>query len=231
MIDVATDAFKEQTPHTSYADWKVEFSGKSVNGKYWFPVIELEILLFMYIKSIGDADFDIYVRCMQDIVPFALDHIHYSRWMSVLLFDLQKIPEQHPIIFQHFLKGKSTVKKTVRVFSNMGEDQAHEQNNKKIKIDGGAIGILENETALLEWAVSGPQIAKILDMDVCEDHIKIDEDTFQYHHEDTGIFEKTFRRERDAVVNAFNSFGNHFKEKESGLINIVIRHILDETAA
>ena len=113
----------------------------------------------------------------------------------------------------------------------MGEDQAHEQNNKKIKMDGGAIGILENETALLEWAVSGPQIAKILDMDVCEEHITIDEDTFQYHHEDTDIFEKRFRRERDAVVNAFNSFGNPFKEKESGLINIVTLHILDDTAA
>ena len=149
--------------------------------------MELEILLFMLIKSIRDADFDLYVRCIQDIVPwmFALDHIHYSRWMSVFLFDLQKKPEQHPIIFKHFLKGKFTVKKTNRVFSNMGEDQAHEQNKKKIRIDGGAIGILENETALLEWAVSGPQIAKILDMDVCEVHITIDEDTFQYHHEDT----------------------------------------------
>ena len=30
---------------------------------------------------------------------------------------------------------------------------------------------MENETALLEWAVSGPQIAKILDMDACEERI------------------------------------------------------------
>ena len=84
---------------------------------------------------------------------------------------------------------------------------------------------------LLEWAVSGPLIAKILDMDVCEDHITIDEDTFQYCHEDTDISKKTFHRECDAVVNMFNSFGNPFKEKESGLINIATLHILDDTAA
>ena len=35
-------------------------------------------------------------------------------------------------------------------------DQAHEQNNKLVKIDGGAIGILENQNALLKWAVAGP---------------------------------------------------------------------------
>ena len=42
-----------------------------------------------------------------------------------------------------------------RVFSNMGANQAHEQNNKVIKADGGAIGIFDDESALLEWAISG----------------------------------------------------------------------------
>ena len=173
LIALARDAFKEQPAQTPYDDWKVELSGKPVNAKYWFTVIELYILLFMFIKSIRDTDVDLYVGCIQDIVPwmFALDHIHYSSWMSVFPFDLQQIPGQHPIIFQHFLNGKFTVKKANRVYSNMGEDQAHEQNKKKIKIDGGAIGILENETALLEWAVSEPQIVKILDMDTCEERV------------------------------------------------------------
>ena len=63
-------------------------------------------------------------------------------------------------------------------------------------------------------------------------HVKnVYDDIFQYHHEDTDIFEKTFRKERDSVINALNSFGNPFKEKEPGLINIVTRHILGDTAA
>ena len=44
----------------------------------------------------------------------------------------------------------------------MGVDQAHEQNNKVAKVDGGAIGILENETALLKWAVAGPIVSELL---------------------------------------------------------------------
>ena len=48
------------------------------------------------------------------------------------------------------------------MFSNMGANQAHEQNNKVVKADGGAISIFDSESALLEWAISGPQIFEIL---------------------------------------------------------------------
>ena len=47
--------------------------------------------------------------------------------------------------------GNLTVKKTSRVFSAMGIHQAHEQNNRAVKIDGGAIDIMTKESALLEW--------------------------------------------------------------------------------
>ena len=61
-----------------------------------------------------------------------------------------------------FVKDHFTIKKTERSFSAIGIDQAHEQNNKSLKIDGGTIGILGNEQALLEWAVSGPYIANMV---------------------------------------------------------------------
>ena len=44
----------------------------------------------------------------------------------------------------------------------MAIDQAYEQNNKLVKIDGDTIGILENDTSLLNWAISGVQISQML---------------------------------------------------------------------
>ena len=44
----------------------------------------------------------------------------------------------------------------------MGIDRAHEQNNRAVKVDGGAIGIMDNESALLEWALSGSCVAKMI---------------------------------------------------------------------
>lgn len=67
-------------------------------------------------------------------------------------------------IKEAFNQGNITVKKTSRVFSAMGIDEAHEQNNRVVKVAGGAIDIMDNESALLEWALSGPYVSEM----VCE---------------------------------------------------------------
>ena len=48
------------------------------------------------------------------------------------------------------LKESFSCPKMERVFSKMGANQAHEQNNKVVKADGGAISIFDSESALLE---------------------------------------------------------------------------------
>ena len=65
----------------------------------------------------------------------------------MLLNDMKRLPDS---IKEAFNQGNITVKKTSRVFSAMGIDQAHEQNNRVVKVDGGAIDIMDNESALLE---------------------------------------------------------------------------------
>ena len=65
-------------------------------------------------------------------------------------------------LFDAFLNSFFTVRKSERPFSNMATDQADEQNNKLVKIDGGAVGILDNEAAFLKWAVASPIISEIL---------------------------------------------------------------------
>ena len=52
--------------------------------------------------------------------------------------------------------------KTNRTFSSLPIDQAHEQDNKIVKGDGGAIGLTESSTQLLRWMVSGPEISKTI---------------------------------------------------------------------
>ena len=93
--------------------------------------------------------------------------------------DLQQIPSKYSSIFEAFKKGYFTVKNSNSAFSNIGVDQAHEQNNKLIKIDGGAISILDNSKALLRWDVAGHIVAQI-----CKDGEAINE-TIHTHHEDT----------------------------------------------
>ena len=58
------------------------------------------------------------------------------------------LEELHPNIHAHFLNGHFTIKKTGNAFSAMALDQAHEQNNAAVKGDGGAVGLMENPSAL-----------------------------------------------------------------------------------
>ena len=44
----------------------------------------------------------------------------------------------------------------------MAEDQAHEQNNKDVKTDGGAVGILDNESSLMKWMIGGLEITRLV---------------------------------------------------------------------
>lgn len=86
-----------------------------------------------------------------------------------------KLPQKHPNIAKEFEAGHFVIHKTKKVFSGMAIDQAHEQNNKCVKGDGGAIGLTENSSQLLRWMVSGPEIARIIgEFEASRDDIKQD---------------------------------------------------------
>ena len=42
------------------------------------------------------------------------------------------------------------------LFSAVGIDQSHKQNDKVVKTDGSTIGIFDKDRTLLEWALQGP---------------------------------------------------------------------------
>ena len=80
----------------------------------------------------------------------ALDHIHYLRWRLEFLDDINRLPDSIKEVID---QGYFFVKKNSCVFSVMRIDQAYEQNNRVVKVDDGAIGIMDNERALLEWVL------------------------------------------------------------------------------
>ena len=227
LMKLSNLAFQNQNKFSSYDEWKEEISKVSVNAQYWFTVIELQTLLFTFIKSLRTSDFSLFLSCLRDILPwfFALDHTQYSRWMSVFLQDLLQISQQNPELQQEFMKGYFTVRKTNRAFSAMGIDQAHEQNNKIVKIDGGVIGILDNPKTLINWAVSGPVISNMLKFQLdhdCSEELN--------HHEDTASFEKQFCDDQEALLKAWSSFENPFEESTTNLIHVTTKHVLDDRA-
>lgn len=78
-----------------------------------------------------------------------------------------------PAVAHEFENGHFVVKKSVRAFSKIPLDHAHEQNNKSVKGDGGAIGLTENSAELLRWMVSGPELSrKINEFEISQNFVR-----------------------------------------------------------
>ena len=118
----------------------------------------------MFIKV---YDWKIFLCSVPAYVIFYLGFLHLIMfiipcWISIFLEDILNLKVSNEDVYESLSKGHFTVRKTNRNFSCMGIDQAHKQNNKNVKTDSIAIGILTNDSGFLKWAVVGPIIADML---------------------------------------------------------------------
>jgi hypothetical protein len=150
--------------NVSFDVWCEQQSRKHYQFAYWATVKQLQMTVLQFVRSIRESNFSLYVDALTDLIPwfFALDRPNYARWVSVHVRDMCELSTTLPDVFQQFNLGKFTVHRSVRAFSGMAIDHAHEQLNAVVKGDGGVIGLTENDDALARWIVSGPDVARLL---------------------------------------------------------------------
>ena len=231
LQELAYSKYCQESPDKCTVDkeeWKKKRVLECPQFHYWNNVIELESLLMQVVFSIRTANFKLHVVTLKSICPwtFALDAVHYSRWLPVFVRDLEELPQRHPGVglYAEFIQGRFTSNRTTSPFSSISDDQFHEQNNKMIKSDGRAIGIFDNESALIKWMVAGPDIARIITE--FEDVASIgSQSTLQEsHHEDTRAFEKRFRTHARQMSSGISEEGNPFESNQ--LVSIGSRKMI-----
>jgi hypothetical protein len=218
----------EENDLMSQEDWCTERALACPQFHFWFIILQLEIQVLIFVRSIREADFLLYIDALTKIVPwfFALGHIHYARWISVHLRDMISLKDSHPEVYSQFLTGNFAVKKTTCNFSAIAIDQAHEQNNACVKDDGGAVGLTENPAALRRWMVSGPEMARVVGEFEASSEKRKKTDT--RHHEQTKHAQIAFARDVRALTGAIGDLGNPFSEKSSvDLLVLDTRNIVD----
>ena len=91
-----------------------------------------------------------------------MDHINYSRSLSIHLRDMTSPSTLHPSLYTHFSEGRFVAHRTTKSFSVMALDKAHEQLNALVKGEGGAMGLTDNAVALRRWMVAGPELSRMI---------------------------------------------------------------------
>ena len=227
MLRTAYDAHCLDTSEPlPFDDWCVKQVEACPQFHYWYMVRHLECLMLVFVRSIREGNFPLYVTALRALAPwfFALDHTHYSRWVPVHVRDMTTLHERLP----EFDRGSFVVHKSTRPFSAIAIDHAHEQNNAVVKGDGGAIGLTQNPRALLRWMVAGPEIARTIDgfeTECLDNHTGRDNGR---HHEHTMAVQVTFASEVQALVEVTEDLGNPFMEVSGVLLVLDTRDIADQ---
>ncbi len=218
----AYDTYKENTDvdvMLSFSDWCKGMESQHPQFCYWNMTLQLENLFLAQLRSQRSANFDLYVEVLGKIIPwmFALDHYHYSRWLTVHVRDLVKLEQNCPSIHQDFFHGSFVTQKTCHKFSALAHDHVHEQLNAMVKGEGGAVGLTENESALRRWMVAGPEISWML-TEYEQRFTKKTPD--EHHHEQIPSIQKAFLTDVYNVVNVINGHGNPFADQTTELFTL-----------
>ena len=155
------DAFLQSASNTSEEAWVETICKQSPTFMYWDFILRQETLILVFVRAHRQKNFSLYVKVLEKLAPlfFALDHVNYARWMSVHIHDMKSLPE--PIKEQFENQCHWVLSKTNNTFSSIPIDQAHEQENARVKGSGGCIGLTENPVAFRRWMLSGPELVRL----------------------------------------------------------------------
>ena len=147
LYKLLKNAFNDQCGsfHTNTSELQEWCENKSAipNFKFWYMILKIMLLYFEYVWSVREGDFKTYKLAIHEILPylFANDSIHYSKWLTIHYCDMMNLQQNSPDVNEQFEKGHFVLNESLRKFSGLALDQAHEHNNAIVKADGGAVGI------------------------------------------------------------------------------------------
>ena len=227
------DAFLQSASNISEEAWVEIICKQSPTFMYWDFILRQETLILVFVRAHREKNFSLYVKVLEKLAPlfFALDHVNYAQWMSVHIHDMKSLPE--PIKEQFENQCHWVLSKTNNTFSSIPIDQAHEQENARVKGSGGCIGLTENPVAFRRWMLSGPELVRLQQQ--FEDEYLFDNDpekprNFQNHEQGLAA-QKTFQQQVYSLYKTFNKMGNPFLDEFDELISLDSRNCMDNSVA
>lgn len=117
---------RDGQPALAFKEWCQQKEEVCPQFQYWATVMELELCVLIYIRSLRQSSFQMYLDALTELVPwfFSMDHTNYARWLPVHLKDMTELSRMHPEVAKEFNDGKFTVRKTNRLFSAISMDHA-----------------------------------------------------------------------------------------------------------
>ena len=91
---------------------------------YWKMILNFEVLLLIYMRSIREGKFELYLASLYRMLPwfFALDRYNYARCAIVYWFDMELLNHRCPNEYKEFAAGNFSFLKINKEFSHIALD-------------------------------------------------------------------------------------------------------------
>ena len=208
--------------------WSIDQAVDVHMFKYWSQIIELELLLCRFVRSLREGDFELYVQVLDELCPwfFAFDHTNYARWLPIHVKDLVELPTKHPGIYEEFMKGNFVVQRSHHKFSLMAKDQSHEHSNRKLQAGAGGLSDMYDDTdAITLYMLAGPESVRLIDE---FETVQNKHDSSVAHHEESPALQKRFMTDVTKLMNVLRDRGNPFLETGQELVTIDTHEVMEQ---
>jgi len=127
------------------------------NGQFWISYLHMVGLILQLVRSTREANWRLHMESLLELLPwfFAYDRTNYSRYLSVYLLDMLRLPATHPAAHEQLIAGDFAVQRSKgNKFGRIPQDQAIEVTiNRDTKTRGGIIGMSLNPAAVFKWMI------------------------------------------------------------------------------
>ena len=90
-----------------------------------------------------------------------MDRQNYARMITLYLSEMVNLENSDSAISHQFMHGNWVIKKSRVPFCALGADEALEHGNRRLKVQGGLVGITLNETARARFFLAEPELSRI----------------------------------------------------------------------
>ena len=146
---------------------KSKLAEESRTAKLWIAFMDYVDVIKMFIFAERTSDWQLHLLAVTNMLNLfaATGHIHYAKSARLYVQEMRKLPETHPWLYQQFMHGQHTVKRTDKNFNGLWTDLTIEQTlMRTIKSRGGLTrGRGMTESVRHQWVLTLNQMATIHD--------------------------------------------------------------------
>ena len=132
--------------------------------KFWLTYLDLCELLLNLIFSTCSGNWELYLACIEEVIPwaFAHDRHKYARSLLPFLNDMRDLPATFPEVYAAFCNGEFSVQMSPsNPFGGNEADKTIENTiNRDCKTGGGYIGFSASFPATQRWVLNASHQAK-----------------------------------------------------------------------